>query len=114
MDKTNKWKINITQFVHLPVLRKHIPYEWLSKLTSADYMEWIKEIKTTLNVRGITDEKEISDLIWVEINEKEKIYQVVKKNLNQITILEVEKQELIRQRDELEAEKQELIRQYIF
>ena len=68
---------NIEELVTGEVMRRSMPYEWLSKITSNEFKKWEKACREILLVSDIAEDK-IDLAVREEIEKKEKLYQLVK------------------------------------
>ena len=77
-NKIGAWGLSngIEELVDMPVVRKYIEPEWLSKLSSREFKTWEKASRELL--RRSESEEKIDELIWEEIERREKLYQLYK------------------------------------
>lgn len=101
-NKIGAWglSVGIEEMLDMPVLRKYIEPEWLSKITASQYKTWERSSRDILSYSEY-DEDKIDELIREEIDRREKLYQLYK-----------EKQQLLAQKRIIEAEKAGFERRY--
>jgi len=90
----------VEELLDMPVVRKHVELEWLSKITASQFKAWVKSLRDVLELTE--DDVEKHDvLIQEEIDRREQVFQLHK-----------EKRRLEKERDVIIAEKKTFEREY--
>jgi hypothetical protein len=93
-NKIGTWGLSsgIEEILDMPVVRKYVDMEWLSKISSSQFKSWETNSHEILR-RSEKDEAKIDKLINEEIERREKLYQLYK-----------ERRVLEKERDRIAAE----------
>jgi len=89
----------IEEMLDMPVVRKYVDMEWLSKISSAQFRAWVDGLRDVILLTD--DETKADKLINEEIERREKLYQLYK-----------ERRVLEKERDRIAAEKSRFERSY--
>ena len=97
--RTREKMPDIEKMLDMPVVRKYVDMEWLSKISSGQFRAWVDYLRSVVLLTD--DETKADKLIADEIERREKLYQLYK-----------ERRVLEKERDAIRAEKARFEKSY--